>query len=718
MKTQFKNHQITSGLWLTLFTLILAVSVCHSQTQISCGQTITSSISTPTAIDQYTYNGSAGQTVTLAFVGNGNCFNDGQIAVMDLYNPSGQKIATLNHCGSRSINLTLATSGTYTILVHDDDYAQTSSYALSIQSFTGGGCSTTAISCGQTVSNNISRKTEVDAYSYVGSAGQTLTFAFVGNGNCFNDGQTAVMDLYNPSGQKIATLNHCGSRSINLTLAASGTYTILVHDDDYEQTSTYALSIQSFTGGGCSTTPIVSGQTVNRNISRSAEIDAFGLGTSPGTLIVSFVGNGNCFNDGQNVVMELYNPGGQKIASLSHCGLRSTNLTLTASGTYTFLVHDDDYAQSSSYSLTTTFIGACNYSITPTSASVGGAATNSTVAVAAQAGCAWTSTANVSWLTITNGATGSGNGTVSYLVDANPSTNARAGTMTIAGWTFIVNQAGAATFVGHDIGDPGALGSFSSSNGVFTVIGSGEDIEDTADAFHFVHQPVFGNCQIVARVLNLQGPNPQEGEAGIMIRESLNAGSKSIFLGLNTSTNIVFRRRLATDAPSAGNTFSVTNRPWLRLMRMGNTLVAHCSPDGVNWEYVWFTTLTTSNKVEVGLAVTAHHNGLLATARLDSVSLAPLSPLPGTWPLPGPQLFLGGEPEGSIEFQRQGGFRMLVGGVVGDRFSIRTSPDIDTPIASWSLLGTVTNTFGVVPFLDSTAPAGVRKFYRAEKVDP
>ena len=62
-----------------------------------------------------------------------------------------------------------------------------------------------------------------------------------------------------------------------------------------------------------------------------------------------------------------------------------------------------------------------------------------TVAVSAGAGCGWTATSNESWITITDGASGSGNGTVRYNVG---STNGkkRTGTLTIAGRTFTVDQ--------------------------------------------------------------------------------------------------------------------------------------------------------------------------------------------------------------------------------------------------------------------------------------
>src|SRR5204862_92088 len=82
--------------------------------------------------------------------------------------------------------------------------------------------------------------------------------------------------------------------------------------------------------------------------------------------------------------------------------------------------------------------------ISPTSSNLTtSAATTGNVAVTAGTGCSWTATSNDAWLTISAGASGSGNGTVSYSVAANTGTTSRTGTMTIAGQTFTVTQAGA-----------------------------------------------------------------------------------------------------------------------------------------------------------------------------------------------------------------------------------------------------------------------------------
>ncbi len=57
------------------------------------------------------------------------------------------------------------------------------------------------------------------------------------------------------------------------------------------------------------------------------------------------------------------------------------------------------------------------------------------------AACAWTASSNaLPWLTITSGASGTGNGSVGLSIAANTGA-ARTGTATIAGQTFTVNQA-------------------------------------------------------------------------------------------------------------------------------------------------------------------------------------------------------------------------------------------------------------------------------------
>ena len=56
--------------------------------------------------------------------------------------------------------------------------------------------------------------------------------------------------------------------------------------------------------------------------------------------------------------------------------------------------------------------------------------------------CAWTASANVSWIHITSGGSGTGSKTIYYSVDANPDLTSRFGTITVGGKTHSISQDG------------------------------------------------------------------------------------------------------------------------------------------------------------------------------------------------------------------------------------------------------------------------------------
>jgi len=93
------------------------------------------------------------------------------------------------------------------------------------------------------------------------------------------------------------------------------------------------------------------------------------------------------------------------------------------------------------FTVTQDAAAACTYAISPAKATFPQGGGGANVTVTAPAGCGWTAVSNVAWITITAGASGSGNGSVTYAVAAyigNPKN--RTGTMTIAGRTFTVTQ--------------------------------------------------------------------------------------------------------------------------------------------------------------------------------------------------------------------------------------------------------------------------------------
>ncbi len=89
----------------------------------------------------------------------------------------------------------------------------------------------------------------------------------------------------------------------------------------------------------------------------------------------------------------------------------------------------------------------CTYVLTPSSASFGSGANSGFFGITANAACGWKATPQFSWIRITSNPLGAGNGTVTYEIDANPSSAPRSGMIDVTGSPFTINQAGIPTAV-------------------------------------------------------------------------------------------------------------------------------------------------------------------------------------------------------------------------------------------------------------------------------
>jgi hypothetical protein len=94
-----------------------------------------------------------------------------------------------------------------------------------------------------------------------------------------------------------------------------------------------------------------------------------------------------------------------------------------------------------------------------------------------------------------------------------------------------------------DVGSVGLAGSASNSAGVWTILGSGNDIWGGNDAFQFVHQTTSATGFVIARVTNLQAANPF-AKAGVMVRASLANNAATAILDLKPDGGIEFMARL------------------------------------------------------------------------------------------------------------------------------------------------------------------------------
>jgi hypothetical protein len=153
---------------------------------------------------------------------------------------------------------------------------------------------------------------------------------------------------------------------------------------------------------------------------------------------------------------------------------------------------------------------------------------------------------------------------------------------------------------------------------------SGTDIWDTADEFHFAYKTLNGAGSIIARVVSVQNTDPW-AKAGVMIRETLDPGSRHAFACLSPANGVASQARVDTDNASiSSNQTGLTAPYWVKLERdvAGNFTVTHSS-NGTSWSPVQTAVpnrVMMSANVYIGLALTSHNANAVCEAKFSNVT--------------------------------------------------------------------------------------------------
>ena len=113
----------------------------------------------------------------------------------------------------------------------------------------------------------------------------------------------------------------------------------------------------------------------------------------------------------------------------------------------------------------------CSYYLSPNGSNFDAAGGSRTFEVSTTSSCSWAASSNASWISITSGGSGTGNGTVTYRVETNPTTSSRSGSITAGGVQFSIMQAGAASCSFSLMPSSATVGS-SGGNGTVSVSAS------------------------------------------------------------------------------------------------------------------------------------------------------------------------------------------------------------------------------------------------------
>lgn len=169
-------------------------------------------------------------------------------------------------------------------------------------------------------------------------------------------------------------------------------------------------------------------------------------------------------------------------------------------------------------------------------------------------------------------------------------------------------------FTSIDIGSKQPAGQTVTSGGGFDVSSATGDIWDVADDFRFVYRQVSGDFDVRARIAAIFGIG-YWSKAGLMVREDLTEFGANGFMTATRSAGwgrYMFTSRLergyATYVYSQGS-FERVEYPnlWVRVVRVGNTVIPMHSTNGVAWEQIGNLVINELPRAAfVGMAVSNH----------------------------------------------------------------------------------------------------------------
>ena len=185
-------------------------------------------------------------------------------------------------------------------------------------------------------------------------------------------------------------------------------------------------------------------------------------------------------------------------------------------------------------------------------------------------------------------------------------------------------------------GNPASVGSFVEAPvGTYTMTGSGSDIWNNADEFHYAFKTLTGVGSIQVRVLSVDNTDPW-AKAGVMIRETLEPGSKFAAVYMTptnadgTATNgCRFQGRTDADGPATSDTtvataeqMAITAPYWIKLDRdFAGNFRGYYSSDGVTWQSMSWNPhpIAMNSNVYIGLVLTSHNAAVTCEAGFSDV---------------------------------------------------------------------------------------------------
>ena len=228
------------------------VAPTADDTIIFPGETVTRQLD-PGGIQQWTFDAGGGEVVDINVAPVG-VFDEAFDLVMELYDPQGQPLMRVDEAeaGQPELlrGLTLPAVGEYTIWITDETFTYGGNYALNFVPYRVKATHPQRVSVGETLRDSLA-SAEYDYWVFTGEQAQSIsvTLLRIREGE---DDFAPHFQLYGPDGVLLAARDSASTESPStlraFELPRTGTYTLWVMDDGFDNTGEYAISVQAIGG--------------------------------------------------------------------------------------------------------------------------------------------------------------------------------------------------------------------------------------------------------------------------------------------------------------------------------------------------------------------------------------------------------------------------------------------------------------------------------------
>jgi YD repeat-containing protein len=342
---------------------------CSNNVTLACGRSAAGTISAPTAsappanpgqIDTFKFSVQQGDSISfrLLRVAGSSFIDTNTYFVMAIYDGNGKTInvdsngrLTLAQYNSR-VDLTVAATGTLTILVFEATGARGGTYYVSATKLNGG-CSQTALSCGVVQDSQLTTPLSFNSYTLAATQGDVWQVR-IARADSFGT-FTPSVEVYDSQGKRSgaagpASPSGHASALQNITFPSTGAYTVLVGGPLDGTTGAYSVSATRL-NKPCAEQSLGCSSIVDGSINGVLRSHIYSLSAQAGdNYLIRLLQNNPATLFLPRV--DIYDATGGQVQFINTPDLARRNFTAAADGTYTMVVTDSyDGGQSGTFSL-------------------------------------------------------------------------------------------------------------------------------------------------------------------------------------------------------------------------------------------------------------------------------------------------------------------------------------------------------------------------------